>query len=365
MNPGRRFLVAAGTVDYPAIAGLPSLPSVKRDLELVVGCLTSGADGYARELREVSQDPQSRRFVDGLTRWMQTGKLQPDDCVVLYYSGHGVMQDNELYLLAADTEGAAEIAGEPRVLGTTAIAASELARAFLGSPVRQLLVIIDTCYSGSALGTFLLQATTRLQTSRTTDGGVAVYVIAAARPNEIANEGAFARAFAELVKNRGGKLGGRIQPYLDPNALVSAMNELSAFKERGQIALYGAYGTDPAGIYHQSKVDRGTSAGPRPRRALVSKRRRRGCDCRCVVFHGARTRTARTHAVAAGTEPRREDSCRHRSRRHWEVGAAWTPGHALRRGPARGSRGEGTARADTCRYGDSRRHDRHRRTRSR
>jgi len=71
----------------------------------------------------------------------------PDDVLLLFYSGHGLKDwehSGELFLAAKETE------TDPDLLDTTAVAANFIAKTIDRTPSRNVIVLLDCCYSGAA-----------------------------------------------------------------------------------------------------------------------------------------------------------------------------------------------------------------------
>ncbi len=86
-------------------------------------------------------------------------KVQPEDTVIIYYAGHGLAQGGQFYLIPQDlgtappppeaTQGPALLAA---MLQARGISDRELEKAFEGVDSGQIMMIIDACNSGQALG---------------------------------------------------------------------------------------------------------------------------------------------------------------------------------------------------------------------
>lgn len=94
-------------------------------------------------------------------------KAQPEDAVIVYFAGHGLAHNNRFYLIPHDLGGApaaaatttaatGEVANRQAVLDASLAARGvsdrELERAFEGVDSGQIMMIIDACNSGQALG---------------------------------------------------------------------------------------------------------------------------------------------------------------------------------------------------------------------
>jgi uncharacterized caspase-like protein len=72
---------------------------------------------------------------------------QAEDVLLVCYVGHGLVSPGgELYLATKSTE------RQPELLAYTALAYTALRTSLLQSPARSIVVILDCCFSGRAVG---------------------------------------------------------------------------------------------------------------------------------------------------------------------------------------------------------------------
>lgn len=134
---GRRFLIAVGAGAFrdPGIDGLPGVAGdVRRVRELLEPM------GYTPVLTGLADAPTRDELAEGIEDWTLDTSLGPEDVVVVYFAGHGVSEEDRHYLLCTDTRPGR---------WTRALAAEDLARPLVKSPVGHLLVMLDTCYAGA------------------------------------------------------------------------------------------------------------------------------------------------------------------------------------------------------------------------
>lgn len=85
----------------------------------------------------------------------QPRKVEPEDTVIVYFSGHGVAIDNRFYMIPYDLGYAgkrSELYEERfKELTRNFVSDQELEEAFRGVDARNLLLIVDACNSGQAL----------------------------------------------------------------------------------------------------------------------------------------------------------------------------------------------------------------------
>jgi WD40 repeat protein len=217
----RRYLIAAGTSHYKNLGADCELPAVKDDIRRIVELFTARL-GYQRVLPELENDPTTEQLRSALSRWFVDRDREATDIVVLYFAGHGASGTAQHYLLASDSE-------EKNFVGT-ALPTRELASLLSQSPVRQFLILLDTCYSGEGIKEFSSVAAELLGVLAESDlMPTNVWAIAAARPREEASEGAFAEAVVEAIKRPGIRYAGSSQ-YLSIDAIVHLVNQ--RFRER-------------------------------------------------------------------------------------------------------------------------------------
>ncbi len=217
-----RFLIAAGTADYSYLPDDP-LPSVRGDLDRIVDLFTRTL-GYQYVLPELRENPTSGDLLERIGDWLGDEARQPSDVIVFYYSGHGAVKGRKHYLLTANSR--------MNNLVGTALPSEFLAGMLIETHIRQLLVILDTCYSGRGASDFSTVAAEALSSI----GGAewlasGIYAIAAAGPKQEARPGVFAEALAHVLEKPTGPYAGERQPYLDLVTLVDSINQ--DFVEQG------------------------------------------------------------------------------------------------------------------------------------
>ena len=184
--------------------------------------------GYKRVLLELGEDPTSDQLRRGLSDWLREPDRRTSDVVVFYYSGHGVTtRQRKHYLMTSDSQ-------ETKLVAT-ALPTEDLAEMLDGTPIQQFLVLLDTCYSGQGGSDFSRVAAEIAGSFRLNEGLTSgIYAIAAARPKDEAQQGAFAPAFVQAVENPTGPYAGNRQPYLLLDPLVNSINEIFQERRLGQ-----------------------------------------------------------------------------------------------------------------------------------
>ncbi len=144
-DAGRALLIGIGK-GYPGRLQLPGV--VRADAEGVARVLTDSAlCGYPVENVQLLLDEQATRanIIDGLRRLAKSA--QPDDTVLLFFSGHGGQRtfgaDVETYLCPVDFDSV-----DPRATG---IEANELSTLIGNIPAARVLVVLDACHAEGAV----------------------------------------------------------------------------------------------------------------------------------------------------------------------------------------------------------------------
>ncbi|KVC74847.1 caspase family protein [Burkholderia ubonensis] len=214
----RRRLIAAGTAHFQ---NFPELPRVEDELKCILSAFAEL--GYETQQGALNPDHEQlgKLFADACE------KCTDQDLVVAYYTGHGEKaEEDRFYLVTSDSA--------PNKLHRTALAADDLARAMtIGSRAKQTLVILDVCYAGAGAAEFTKVAG---DLTKKLKDVAAVYVIAAARPKQEAEQGALSAALTLALANPDERLGGRTQKYLAPDEIIGAVNDYLLEKHPAQKA---------------------------------------------------------------------------------------------------------------------------------
>lgn len=219
-----RFLIAIGASRYVDGEELPSVPD---DIRRMVELFTSLR--YQVVLPELQQDPEVETVRRRLSSWLADEPLSGSDLVVIYYSGHGLTQAGAHYLLLADSRETDPV--------FSALSTADLAK-WLGNPaveLRHLLVILDTCSAGQGALDIAGMAN-ELWRARALGAGPELWVTAAARTREEADQQVFSEAFVHAVRN---PRAGALPPDLMLQEIVGSINaewERRDFRQRALLA---------------------------------------------------------------------------------------------------------------------------------
>src|SRR6266542_1798430 len=225
----RHFLIATGTAHYATMPD-QNLPSVATDLDKIVDVLTRQL-GYQR-VSTLGLDPTGAGLRLELSRFFRDADRRPDDLVIVYYAGHGdVLGANDHVLLPTDSD--------PAHLKATSVATADLAQLILEETVvRQVLVILDTCYAGTGADDLAVRAFASL--GRSVGTGIerpGVVLLTATRPREVASPGVFAAAFAHAIDDLA--TAAYAPPDLAVGAVVGVLNRYLPAYQRARLHVLG------------------------------------------------------------------------------------------------------------------------------
>ncbi|MGW6905884.1 caspase family protein [Streptomyces sp. NPDC054940] len=223
----RRFFIALGSGRYRHLPDEEQLGHVPADVTLTTE-LFEGF-GYQAVLPGLGEYDGAEQIRQKLRHWSADASLTHDDVVVVYFAGHGLVQERDRhYLLCWDSQ-----EDDP---ATTALATEDLVRILCRGDLRHLLLILDTCAAGAgsaeAAGVALQSIAYRYGGAGTASG---LWFLASARRKDIAEDGAFATALRTSVEIMTGRTGQR-QQYVDLTELVKVVNECFDGEGRGQRA---------------------------------------------------------------------------------------------------------------------------------
>ncbi|MGW2611980.1 caspase family protein [Streptomyces mirabilis] len=212
-DPVRRFLIATAVAHY-ARAPRWDRPGLVHARERIIELFT-GALGYTH-VDDLGLDPTREQLTSRLRAFCRAPDRRPDDVLAVYVAAHGeVLEGSEDHvLLTADTDPDDVADALPTV---------ELARRMLlDTPVRRLLLMLDTCYSGQGGNELTAAALTRMTRHWAGEAGTGLVVITSAQPVEQASVGAFPRLLGDAVVDV--STAGHAPPTLPLDTVVKAMN---------------------------------------------------------------------------------------------------------------------------------------------
>lgn len=215
-DPARSRAVLIGTSTYEADTTLPDLPAVASNLTDLAAALTD-PDTLGLPAAHLTLIPEPVHATE-LARKVAEVARSAEDLLLVYYAGHGLLDErNELYLgLRRSTQREAHF---------DSLSFAWLRRAIADSPAGTIVVLIDSCFSGRALGgEMMADAATVAAGQIETTGMYTLTAAAADRPAQ-APEGAVHTAFTgELINvlRQGTPLAG---PMLTLDAIYRTLRE--------------------------------------------------------------------------------------------------------------------------------------------
>ncbi|WP_078490424.1 caspase family protein [Streptomyces scopuliridis] len=222
----RRFFIALGSGRYRHLSEAEQLRSVPNDVRATTELFA--AFGYESALPGLGEYDGAEQIRRKLAHWSEDAALTGDDVVVVYFAGHGSVEERDRhYLFCWDSRD-----GD---LVTTALATEDLVRILCRGDLRHLLLILDTCAGGAGGAEASVVALRTIAYRNAHADSTGLWFLASARRKDIAEDGAFVAALGEAVETTTGRTGRR-QQYLDLIELVKAVNERFEGDGRGQRA---------------------------------------------------------------------------------------------------------------------------------
>ncbi|MEV4619048.1 hypothetical protein AB0J74_10140 [Asanoa sp. NPDC049573] len=210
----RRYLIASAVTRFPKAPRLDR-PELVGARDQVVDLFTTRL-GY-QNVPDLGLDPTRDQLLGLLNAFCRSSERKPDDLVAVYLSTHGEVLDDagfEHVLLLSDTDPDNPVTALPTV---------DLARAMLlGTRVRRVLIMLDTCYSGQGGQDLTAAAVGRFAQRWGSIPGAGFVVLASARPNEAAYPNLFPTLLRGAVTTFA--TAGAAPETLDIGALVQRMN---------------------------------------------------------------------------------------------------------------------------------------------
>ncbi|GAA1852982.1 WD40 repeat domain-containing protein [Asanoa iriomotensis] len=211
---GRRYLIATAVTRFPHAPDLDR-PELVESRNQVVDLFT-GRLGYTH-VADLGLDPTKDQLRVRLNEFCRSPERTEDDLVAVYLATHGEVLDEagfEHVLMLSDTDPDNPVTALPTV---------DVARAMLlGTRVRRVLLMLDTCYSGQGGHDLTAAAVQRFAQRWGSIPNAGFVVLASARPNEAAAPNAFPALLRNAVTAEA--TAGVSPAALDMGALVQSMN---------------------------------------------------------------------------------------------------------------------------------------------
>ncbi|MFJ4094624.1 Hsp70 family protein [Kitasatospora sp. NPDC089913] len=157
-GPGSR-IVLIGSAAYRH-DDLPPLPAVRNNLTDLAAALTDPQQGWLDEA-QCTLVPDPRTAAD-VVRALRPSVLEAEDLLLVYYAGHGIVEDTDYYLAVTETD--------PEEPSISALPYRTLRKVVLGARARNRVVIIDACWSGMATTAHMAGGQERLRTQTAIEG---------------------------------------------------------------------------------------------------------------------------------------------------------------------------------------------------
>jgi formylglycine-generating enzyme required for sulfatase activity/uncharacterized caspase-like protein len=139
-----RLALLIGVSEYGA--GIPPLPECVVDVDAMQRVLVHPEmGGFAAADITVLKNPQRQEMVDAIHKFFSNRK--PDDLLLFYFSGHGMMDEDEYKLHLANS--GTYTNKNSRVYAPSAVEAAYIHQRLNYSKSKRLVLILDCCYSGA------------------------------------------------------------------------------------------------------------------------------------------------------------------------------------------------------------------------
>jgi len=213
----RRILISVGTSKYDYLPEDQQRPKLNDVVSSISKTFTKKL-GYSEDLKELRKNPTSIQLRNKLDQWLSSKERNCSDWIVLYYTGHGELVDDNLFLLTRDYKSGLH--------SSTAFQVDQLGKMIAGRDssgeyrrTRRFLLILDTCYSGT--GVFEIINKLSSQFSKGINDSM-FYILSASFPNEEAMAGGLAKALLNVLEDN--SLGGTQQKFIFFDQIVPAIN---------------------------------------------------------------------------------------------------------------------------------------------
>ncbi|MFF0527560.1 caspase family protein [Nocardia amikacinitolerans] len=188
----RRFLIATA-VESHTDAPHWDTPGLEQARARMIGLFTEQF-GYTL-VDTLGMNPTSTQLLRELRKFCKSPDRRGDDLIAVYFTGHGERLDatGEHVLVTSDTD--------PEDI-EAAVATAALARQMLlGTEVRRLLLMLDTCFSGQGGADFTAAALSSYTDHWREESGTGVVVVSSTQPMQWARAGVFPQLFQEAVES--------------------------------------------------------------------------------------------------------------------------------------------------------------------
>ena len=218
---GRRFVITMGASRFRDLPAEAALGRVEADMRSVAG-LFEGY-GYEHVLQGFAQYASPDHVRTALGQWVSDIGLGARDTVVVYFAGHGIVEERDRHYLLLWSSNDQQPAA-------TALPTEDVMRILIGTGLRSALLLLDTCYGSAAAAdgaSLALQTVARRFAGDQNSTGL--WFLSSARAKDEAVDGAFVDLLPAAIEEVAARSGQR-QRYLDLTDLVGQIND--GFRDR-------------------------------------------------------------------------------------------------------------------------------------
>jgi hypothetical protein len=174
---GQEFALLIGNATFPQEPKLSPLRCPLHDVDGLKDLLSAPEHGTYSV--QTLKDQPSNLVRDQIYRVLR--EAHSDDLVLLYYSGHGKVDDDGLYLTSVDTR--------LDSLPTTSVPVSEIKKFVNKSHCDRIILVLDCCFSGAVGDMFRGDVATQVSQILPADfNGRGTYILTASSEIELAEE---------------------------------------------------------------------------------------------------------------------------------------------------------------------------------
>lgn len=143
---GKRWAVLAGVASYDDKRCYASLPVCAKDVTAISQQLRQGGFAQMQVMADDTVDSSGRPTRENILASLKAtaDATRPDDLLLFYYTGHGDIDENESYLVAAN--------GRMAYLKGTAIPITMVREIMRQAEARSKVIVLDACHAGANTG---------------------------------------------------------------------------------------------------------------------------------------------------------------------------------------------------------------------
>ncbi|MGN2638281.1 hypothetical protein ACTD5D_19220 [Nocardia takedensis] len=214
----RRFLIAVAVAEH-SYGTEWDRPGLVQARAMMIELFTT-TFGYIL-VPNLGVNPTAAQLLHELDAFCTSSDRRPDDIIAIYFTGHGerLPHTDAHVLYTADTH-----PSRTRLATTTAAVAHHI---LYETPVRRVLLMLDTCFSGKGGADFTTAALDEYTHHWDERPGNGVAVITSTQPHQMADAGQFPRLFTDAVNCL--STAGHSPETIAVQALVTKMNSLASY----------------------------------------------------------------------------------------------------------------------------------------